>query len=270
MATSNFDVTSANAQLVLTVDQLFPSGIELQHFSADGVFSSDAIEMTETRRSVDGRMVAGVIKNISSVSIVLEAASPSVASLEYLRDCMEANNTPYECTLTCFIRRSASREPSSRACSKSAPDQRRPAHHAAHAVEASTSSACSKGAEMDEIKIQDGATEKRFTITKMSAYQAEQWLYRAAFALGRGVDDIQQVFSGDSQTLLRSILSVPYESAKPLLDDLLSCCTLVQGNALRRLTSAEACSAIESPLTLTKLRVESLKANFGFSSMETP
>ncbi len=103
MATSNFDVTSANAQLVLTVDQLFPSGIELQHFSADGVFSSDAIEMTETRRSVDGRMVAGVIKNISSVSIVLEAASPSVASLEYLRDCMEANNTPYECTLTCFI-----------------------------------------------------------------------------------------------------------------------------------------------------------------------
>ena len=36
---------------------------------------------------------------------------------------------------------------------------------------------------MDEIKIQDGATEKRFTITKMSAYQAEQWLYRAAFAL---------------------------------------------------------------------------------------
>lgn len=91
---------------------------------------------------------------------------------------------------------------------------------------------------MDEIKIQDGATEKRFTITKMSAYQAEQWLYRAAFALGRGVDDIQQVFSGDPQTLLRSILSVPYESAKPLLDDLLSCCTLVQGNALRRLRRA--------------------------------
>ena len=117
---------------------------------------------------------------------------------------------------------------------------------------------------MAEIKIPAGATEKRFTITKMSAYQAEQWLYRAAFALGRGVDDIQQVFSGDPQTLLRSILSVPYESAKPLLDDLLSCCTLVQGNALRRLTSAEACSAIESPLTLTKLRVESLKANFGF------
>lgn len=103
MASANFDVTSANAQLVLVVDELFPSGIQLQQFSADGVFSSDSIEMTETRRSVDGIMVAGVIKNISSVSLTLEASSPSAADLEYLRDCMEANNKPYECTLTCFI-----------------------------------------------------------------------------------------------------------------------------------------------------------------------
>lgn len=103
MASSNFDVTSANAQLILTVDQLFPSGIELKQFSADGIFSSDSIEMTETRRSVDGYMVAGVIKNISSVTITLEASSPSAASLEYLRDCMEANNMPYECTLTCYL-----------------------------------------------------------------------------------------------------------------------------------------------------------------------
>lgn len=41
MASSNFDVTSANAQLVLTVDELYPSGIQLQQFSADGIFSSD-------------------------------------------------------------------------------------------------------------------------------------------------------------------------------------------------------------------------------------
>lgn len=103
MASPNFDVTAANAQLILTVDELYPAGIQLQHFSADGIFSSDPIEMTETRRSVDGKMVAGVIKNISSVTVTLEAASPSVAALEYVRDCMEANNRPYECTLTCYI-----------------------------------------------------------------------------------------------------------------------------------------------------------------------
>lgn len=103
MASSNFDVTAANAQLILTVDELFPSGIELQQFSADGIFTSDSIEMAETRRSVDGIMVAGVIKNISSVTLTLEASSPSVSDLVYLRDSMEANNKPYECTLTCYI-----------------------------------------------------------------------------------------------------------------------------------------------------------------------
>lgn len=118
--------------------------------------------------------------------------------------------------------------------------------------------------DVQKIKIQDGKSEKTFTITPMSAYQAEQWMYRVAFAMGSNLEDIRQVFSGKPNDLLRSILSIPYESARPLLDDLLGCCTLVQGKALRRLSTPESCSAIESPLTLTKLRIEALKANFGF------
>lgn len=99
----NFDVTSASVQLVLAVDTLFPDGRQLEQFSADGIFSSDSIDVTETRRSVDGKMVAGVVKNISAVTITLEASSPSVPLLVNLRDSMEANNRPYECTLTCYI-----------------------------------------------------------------------------------------------------------------------------------------------------------------------
>lgn len=55
----NFDVTSANAELILAVEDLFPSGVALEHFTADGVFSSDAIEIAETRRSVDGKNGCG-------------------------------------------------------------------------------------------------------------------------------------------------------------------------------------------------------------------
>lgn len=99
----NFDVTSANAELILAVEDLFPSGVALEHFTADGVFSSDAIEIAETRRSVDGKMVAGVIKNITSVTINLEAASPSYSVLEFLRASMDSNNRPYECTLTATL-----------------------------------------------------------------------------------------------------------------------------------------------------------------------
>ena len=118
--------------------------------------------------------------------------------------------------------------------------------------------------DISKLEVQDGTTLKSFTITPMSAYKAEQWMYRAAFAMGRNVDDIQQVFSDKPADLLKAILTIPYDEARPLLDDLLSCCTLVQGNALRRLEGESACAVIESPLTLTKLRIESLRRNFGF------
>lgn len=118
--------------------------------------------------------------------------------------------------------------------------------------------------ESTKLQIKDGSSEKSFLIVPMSAYKAEQWMYRAAFAIGRSVEDIQQVFSGKPENVIKTILGVPYEQARPLLDDLLACCTLVQGQQLRPLSSPNACDAIENPLTLTKLRIESLKANFGF------
>lgn len=98
----NFDVTSANAEVILAVEDLYPSGISLQQFSVDNVASAEPVEVTETRRGVDGKMVAGVIKNVTSVTIVVEAASPSLPALEYIRDAMKANNRPYECTLTIY------------------------------------------------------------------------------------------------------------------------------------------------------------------------
>lgn len=46
---------------------------------------------------------------------------------------------------------------------------------------------------------------------------------------GDNVDDIQQVFSDQARGFAKTILTIPYDEARPLLDDLLSCCTLVQG-----------------------------------------
>lgn len=115
-----------------------------------------------------------------------------------------------------------------------------------------------------DLKVLDGSNEKHFTVSKMSALQAEQWFYRAAFALGSSLDDVQEIFKGNASDMIHAILSVPYEKAKPLLDDLLACCTLVNGKVLKPLTSDGACALIESPLTLTRLRIEALRLNFGF------
>lgn len=118
--------------------------------------------------------------------------------------------------------------------------------------------------EKTEIIIKDGSTERKFLINKMSALQAEQWMYRAAFALGGSVDGLQNAFKGEASDVIHAILSIPYDKARPLLDDLLACCVLVQGNSLVRLDSESACATISSPLTLMKLRIEALRANFGF------
>ena len=98
-----FDVTSANVQIILACEDLYPSGVKLEGFSADSVMTADGVDQSENRRGVDGRMVSGVVKNIQPVSIVLEANSPSLEVFETIRDAMSANCKPYELTLTVFV-----------------------------------------------------------------------------------------------------------------------------------------------------------------------
>lgn len=97
------DITSANAKLILTVDELFPQGIELQQFSADQSFSPDAVQIAETRMGVDGFMAAGMTPNIKQVTITLEASSPSRKPLTTLYKAMDVNRKIYNCTLTARI-----------------------------------------------------------------------------------------------------------------------------------------------------------------------
>ena len=98
-----FDVTSANSKVLLACEELFPNGVQLEGFSTDSAVSADGIEITETRRGVDGRMVAGVINNVQPVTIVLEANSPSLYVFETIRDAMKSNKKPYELTLTIHV-----------------------------------------------------------------------------------------------------------------------------------------------------------------------
>lgn len=103
MPNDHIDITSANATAVLTVDELFPSGFQLQNFATDQSISTESQDITETRMGTDGKMVAGVTPSISVVTIMLEASSPSYANLAHLLDAMKANMRPYACTLTVTV-----------------------------------------------------------------------------------------------------------------------------------------------------------------------
>lgn len=95
----NMDVTSANCELILKVEELYPSGISLQMFATDQSFSQENSVVSEPRMGVDGYMVAGYTPNIKQVTVNLEACSPSYEALAQVYRAMEANKRIYECTL---------------------------------------------------------------------------------------------------------------------------------------------------------------------------
>ena len=71
------NITSANAVLVLGVEELYPVGVQLTNFATDQMLSSDDMEIAQARMGVDGGLAAGYVPNPFSLTITLEASSPS-------------------------------------------------------------------------------------------------------------------------------------------------------------------------------------------------
>lgn len=97
------DITSANATLVLTVDFLFPAGIQLEQFATDQSYSMDELTIAEDRMGVDGILVAGWVPSIKPVTIMLEASSPSYQALAQLYRACEAKRGFYRCGLVAGV-----------------------------------------------------------------------------------------------------------------------------------------------------------------------
>ncbi len=114
------------------------------------------------------------------------------------------------------------------------------------------------------IAVDDAGKERKFIVKRMNALQAEAWIYRATLAVGKNIEDLSAAFSTGASGLLQALLRVDYRDAKPLLDDLLACCSICEGESVKSLLGNE--SLVQSPLTLMRLRVEAAKLNFDFFS----
>ena len=97
------NITSGNATLVLTAETVFPSGITLQQFSTDPAFSMDEITVMETRLGLDGTLMAAYVPSSYTVTLNLEASSPSHQQLTTLWSAIKANKRPYECKLVATL-----------------------------------------------------------------------------------------------------------------------------------------------------------------------
>jgi hypothetical protein len=126
------------------------------------------------------------------------------------------------------------------------------------------------------IDIEDRGKKLTFKVTEMSATQLEDWTMRAVLVLaGAGSDipangGVEGIGRYLAEHGLAAIGNVNYEKAKPLLDEMLGCCSRVIDKMEERVTPETADAYIEDMATLFKLRLEAFRVNFSFFGSGSP
>lgn len=98
------DITSADVAATMTIEELFPNGFALEQFSADSGITADAVQEAEAEMTIDGVLVAGFTPAPKTVTITLQASSPSVPYLRTLVQAQNSNRRLYHINLTVRIR----------------------------------------------------------------------------------------------------------------------------------------------------------------------
>lgn len=75
-------ITSANAVFLLGIGTVFPVPQQLQGFATDDAFSTEAVDIAETKMGVDGILSAGFVFQPIKQSITLQADSLSIAMFD--------------------------------------------------------------------------------------------------------------------------------------------------------------------------------------------
>ena len=125
-----------------------------------------------------------------------------------------------------------------------------------------------------EITLEDRGNKLDFIIEEMPATRLEAWVIRALLLVaGAGVEvpqgaDISKAGAYLAERGLSALGSVDYEKARPLLDELLGCCSRKLGGVKERCTPDTIDGYIEDVRTLFALRMEAIKINLGFLGAE--
>lgn len=98
---------------------------------------------------------------------------------------------------------------------------------------------------------------KEFLITEMSASQAEAWAIKVILAVGNaGIempDDLaSQGMSGLMAVGYMSLLKIPFEAAKPLLDEMMTCVKFAPSSNIQRPLIEDDIEEVQTRLALRK------------------
>ena len=100
-------------------------------------------------------------------------------------------------------------------------------------------------------------TDKQFLITEMSASQAENWAFRVILAIGNAGIEIpeglaEQGMAGLLAVGYMNLLKIPFDDAKPLLDEMMGCIQIIPSQSVRRKLIEEDIEEVVTRLQLRK------------------
>jgi hypothetical protein len=96
-------ITAANSRIYITVPGVYNTPQRLQGFTADDVFTTEALEPVETVDGVDGYMSVGWIYRSVPMDISLMPDSPSVQFFEDWASAQQARREVIICSGTCVL-----------------------------------------------------------------------------------------------------------------------------------------------------------------------
>ena len=96
-------LTTANSVLALTTEALYTSAQRLQGYAADDAFESDAVENGEYAYGIDGKLSAGFVYKEVTMTLTLQADSPSLSLFENIVQYERNQRTKLSQQLTCTL-----------------------------------------------------------------------------------------------------------------------------------------------------------------------
>ena len=98
---------------------------------------------------------------------------------------------------------------------------------------------------------------KEFLITEMSATQAENWAIKAVLAIGNAGIEIPDTLVSQGMAGLvavgyMNLLKIPFDAAKPLLDEMMGCVQFIPSPNVKRFLIEDDIEEVSTRLALRK------------------
>ena len=98
---------------------------------------------------------------------------------------------------------------------------------------------------------------KKFLITEMSASQAENWAFQVILAIGNAGIEIPEGLASQGMSGLMAIgymnlIKIPFDAAKPLLDEMMNCVQIIPSANIKRKLVEEDIEEVGTRLQLRK------------------